>query len=79
MKSNSKDAFDFSKFPSSISNPPPPLPFEMLSPNENVSKEDALNSMLLSWYMNGYHTGYYFGLMQAERSKNKKSLSKPKE
>lgn len=36
--------------------PPPPPPM----PGDNVSDEnEALCSMLLSWYMSGYHTGYY--------------------
>ena len=35
--------------------PPPPLVNDDLSESEN----EALCSMLMSWYMSGYHTGYY--------------------
>ncbi|KAI1900392.1 hypothetical protein AGOR_G00049480 [Albula goreensis] len=38
--------------------PPPPL-----DPN-SLEEDDALGCMLLSWYMSGYHTGYYLGLKQ---------------
>lgn len=35
--------------------PPPPHP-----PFDNMEEdEDALSSMLMAWYMSGYHTGYY--------------------
>ncbi|XP_076444296.1 survival motor neuron protein 1-like [Babylonia areolata] len=44
--------------------PPPPPPM----PNDNVTNEnEALCSMLLSWYMSGYHTGYYQGLKQGRQ------------
>ncbi|KAL8606338.1 hypothetical protein ACOMHN_050818 [Nucella lapillus] len=44
--------------------PPPPPPM----PNTGVSSEnEALCSMLLSWYMSGYHTGYYQGLKQGQQ------------
>lgn len=33
--------------------PPPPISPDMLEDDE------ALGSMLISWYMSGYHTGYY--------------------
>lgn len=33
--------------------PPPPM-----SP-DTVEDDEALGSMLISWYMSGYHTGYY--------------------
>ncbi|XP_050403450.1 survival motor neuron protein [Patella vulgata] len=40
---------------------PPPPPFL----DEDVDDDnEALYSMLISWYMNGYHTGYYQGLKQ---------------
>lgn len=42
--------------------PPPPMP------NDSVTNEnEALCSMLLSWYMSGYHTGYYQGLKQSQQ------------
>ncbi|XP_062985758.1 survival of motor neuron protein-like [Elgaria multicarinata webbii] len=40
--------------------PPPPL-FSPDSPDD----EEALGSMLIAWYMSGYHTGYYLGLKQS--------------
>ena len=39
-------------FPS-VPPPPPPMPAAPGSENE------AMYSMLISWYMSGYHTGYY--------------------
>ena len=36
---------------------PPPLPPGLLSGRSD--EDDALASMLMSWYMSGYHTGYY--------------------
>ncbi|XP_075448125.1 survival of motor neuron protein-like [Ascaphus truei] len=39
--------------------PPPPM-----GP-DTCEDEDALGSMLISWYMSGYHTGYYLGLKQS--------------
>ncbi|XP_051962454.1 survival motor neuron protein 1 [Xyrauchen texanus] len=41
--------------------PPPPM-----SP-DTLEDDDALGSMLISWYMSGYHTGYYLGLKQGRR------------
>ncbi|XP_002733221.2 survival motor neuron protein-like [Saccoglossus kowalevskii] len=37
--------------------PPPPI-----TQDATAGDEDALFSMLISWYMSGYHTGYYQGL-----------------
>jgi survival motor neuron protein len=58
--------------------PPPPLPLSiksMLSGKKSdlVSSEEALHSMLMSWYMSGYHTGFYLGLNQATTANNKKN------
>uniref|UniRef100_A0A670XLL8 Survival of motor neuron protein-like n=1 Tax=Pseudonaja textilis TaxID=8673 RepID=A0A670XLL8_PSETE len=39
--------------------PPPPL----LS-SDSPDDDEALGSMLIAWYMSGYHTGYYLGLKQ---------------
>ncbi|KAH7967152.1 hypothetical protein HPB49_023152 [Dermacentor silvarum] len=44
--------------------PPPPIAHGDLPNNE-----EALASMLMSWYMTGYHTGYYQGLQEAKSSK----------
>uniref|UniRef100_A0A7M4DYB3 Survival of motor neuron protein-like n=1 Tax=Crocodylus porosus TaxID=8502 RepID=A0A7M4DYB3_CROPO len=40
---------------------PPPPPMGPDSPED----DDALGSMLIAWYMSGYHTGYYLGLKQS--------------
>ncbi|XP_056312950.1 survival motor neuron protein 1 [Danio aesculapii] len=52
--------------------PPPPM-----SP-DFVEDDEALGSMLISWYMSGYHTGYYMGLRQGrkEAAASKKSHRK---
>ncbi|KAK0058010.1 survival motor neuron protein 1-like isoform X1 [Biomphalaria pfeifferi] len=44
--------------------PPPPLFTERGSGDEN----EALYSMLISWYMSGYHTGYFQGLRQSPQN-----------
>jgi hypothetical protein len=36
----------------------------------------ALNSMLMSWYMAGYHAGHYQGLKLAAASAHKQNKSK---
>jgi len=38
--------------------PPPPAFFD----NSGSPEDEALASMLMSWYMSGYHTGYYRAL-----------------
>nr|XP_034956018.1 survival of motor neuron protein-like [Zootoca vivipara] len=48
-------------FPSGPPLIPPPPPFSPDSPDDN----EALGSMLIAWYMSGYHTGYYLGLKQS--------------
>lgn len=60
------------QFPQSIPPPPPPPPLVNLlkqatsqtgNPfSASTSQDDALYSMLMSWYMSGYQTGYFFGL-----------------
>lgn len=44
--------------------PPPPPPHLTVSFPEEDS--EALSAMLMSWYMSGFHTGYYQGLKQAK-------------
>jgi len=40
--------------------PPAPLPpFPVLNPNDD---NDTLSSTLMSWYLAGYHTGFYQGI-----------------
>ncbi|XP_053612135.1 survival motor neuron protein isoform X2 [Plodia interpunctella] len=50
---------------------PPPPP--MMSPSPAKDSEDqAISSMLLSWYMSGYYTGLYQGLKRSkENGRNK--------
>ncbi|XP_010156864.1 PREDICTED: survival motor neuron protein-like, partial [Eurypyga helias] len=54
---------------------PPPPPMRPDCPED----DEALGSMLIAWYMSGYHTGYFLGLKQsrmeaaaAEREMNAK-------
>lgn len=43
--------------------PPPPMIHDHLP----ASDREALHSMLISWYMSGYHTGFYQGLKNSSR------------
>ncbi|XP_066590907.1 survival motor neuron protein [Prorops nasuta] len=46
--------------------PAPPIPPHLMAKlPENDA--DALSSMLMSWYISGFHTGYYHGLKQAKK------------
>ncbi|XP_075397263.1 survival motor neuron protein-like isoform X2 [Tenrec ecaudatus] len=47
--------------PGKIIPPPPPI-----CP-DSLDDADALGSMLISWYMSGYHTGYYMGVRQNQK------------
>ncbi|XP_038221784.1 survival motor neuron protein [Zerene cesonia] len=49
--------------------PPPPL---HLSRGDVDSEEQAVSSMLLSWYMSGYYTGLYQGMKRARESRGDK-------
>jgi survival motor neuron protein len=48
--------------PHSMGTPPPPSFLAMAGPPPQ--EDEALASMLMSWYMSGYHTGYYRALKQ---------------
>lgn len=48
--------------------PPPPMAFS--SSDKTDSEEQAISSMLLSWYMSGYYTGLYQGLKRAKEDRN---------
>lgn len=51
--------------------PAPPLPPQLMAKlPENDA--DALSSMLMSWYISGFHTGYYHGLKQARSNQEKR-------
>merc|ERR1719295_1444375 len=45
--------------------PPPPL--NQIDAQQELSNTSALHSMLLSWYMAGYHTGFYEGINRVSR------------
>jgi len=43
--------------------PPPPPPPDSIK-NLPKTEKEALTSMLMSYYMSGFHTGYYLGIKQ---------------
>ncbi|KAF0756852.1 survival of motor neuron protein-like [Aphis craccivora] len=43
--------------------PPPPPPPDSIK-NLPKTEREALTSMLMSYYMSGFHTGYYLGMKQ---------------
>jgi len=51
--------------------PAPPLPPQLMArlPENDA---DALSSMLMSWYISGFHTGYYHGLKQARNNQEQR-------
>ncbi|XP_001599489.1 survival of motor neuron protein isoform X1 [Nasonia vitripennis] len=51
--------------------PAPPLPPQLMArlPENDA---DALSSMLMSWYISGFHTGYYHGLKQAQSNQHRR-------
>nr|XP_047907319.1 survival motor neuron protein isoform X2 [Anser cygnoides] len=53
---------------------PPPPPMGPDSPED----DEALGSMLIAWYMSGYHTGYYLGLKQSRMEAALERESYPK-
>jgi survival motor neuron protein len=63
-KSSSTSSWFMPSSSNSTSQPivPPPLPFSASSSMPN--DDESLASMLMSWYMSGYHTGYYRALKQ---------------
>lgn len=46
--------------------PPPPILLQNLRAPDDSN--EALNAMLMSWYTNGYHTGYYQGMKRAKQA-----------
>ncbi|OQR74444.1 survival of motor neuron protein-like [Tropilaelaps mercedesae] len=50
-----------------IAFPPPPPPFPP-GVDEICGSDEALAAMLMSWYISGYHTGYYQAMRQSRRS-----------
>lgn len=51
--------------------PAPPLPPQLMAKLPETDA-DALSSMLMSWYISGFHTGYYHGLKQAKINQQKR-------
>lgn len=51
--------------------PAPPLPPQLMAKLPETDA-DALSSMLMSWYISGFHTGYYHGLKQAKVNQQKR-------
>ena len=45
--------------------PPPPPPISL---NDLQSDDESLASMLMSWYLSGYHTGYFKAVQQFKRN-----------
>ncbi|XP_075979923.1 survival motor neuron [Anticarsia gemmatalis] len=51
---------------------PPPM---MFPSNDRTDSEDqAISSMLFSWYMSGYYTGIYQGMKRAKEANNRKNV-----
>ncbi|KAJ8892166.1 hypothetical protein PR048_004746 [Dryococelus australis] len=48
----------------------PPMPFNMME--YSAEPAEAFSAMLMSWYMNGYYTGYYEALKARRRKQNNK-------
>jgi len=49
---------------------PPPMPPHLLRQHDGVPQEDeAMASMLMSWYTSGYHTGYYQAVRDMKKMK----------
>ncbi|CAB3244124.1 unnamed protein product [Arctia plantaginis] len=54
----------------SLEMPMPPPPMTFTSSDKTESEEQAISSMLLSWYMSGYYTGLYQGLKRSKENRN---------
>jgi len=49
---------------------PPPVPPHLLRQHGGIPEEDeAMASMLMSWYTSGYHTGYYQAIRDMHKAK----------
>ncbi|XP_059487401.1 survival motor neuron protein isoform X3 [Neocloeon triangulifer] len=53
--------------PSFQMNIPPPPPISQFTAHLPADEAEALSSMCMSWYLNGFHTGYYLGLKQGQK------------
>ncbi|XP_058845714.1 survival motor neuron protein 1-like [Acipenser ruthenus] len=57
----------FPGFPPTIPAGPPLIPPPPPMGPDSSEDDEALGSMLIAWYMSGYHTGYYLGLKQGRK------------
>ncbi|XP_041101584.1 survival motor neuron protein 1-like [Polyodon spathula] len=57
----------FPGFPPTIPAGPPLIPPPPPMGPDSAEDDEALGSMLIAWYMSGYHTGYYLGLKQGRK------------
>lgn len=64
----------FSRLPPFMKQPIPPPP--PICHGDLPNNEEALASMLMSWYMTGYHTGYYQGLQESKATKKERCCCK---
>ncbi|XP_011869375.1 PREDICTED: survival motor neuron protein isoform X2 [Vollenhovia emeryi] len=62
----------FERFNPAIDTMPPAPPLPPLMAKLPETDADALSSMLMSWYISGFHTGYYHGLKQAKINQQKR-------
>ncbi|KAJ8285359.1 hypothetical protein GJAV_G00025940 [Gymnothorax javanicus] len=53
------------RWPPHMSFTPPMMPPPPALNLESLEDDEPLNCMLISWYMSGYHTGYYMALRRA--------------
>uniref|UniRef100_A0A1B6E2W6 Tudor domain-containing protein n=2 Tax=Clastoptera arizonana TaxID=38151 RepID=A0A1B6E2W6_9HEMI len=60
--------FPMTNFPQHMRPPQPIMPPPMGLFHCTHSEEEAYSSMLMSWYLNGYHTGYYEGLRHGKEA-----------
>lgn len=61
------DAGLFSSSSFGCAPPAPPLPPQLMA-RLPTNDADALSSMLMSWYISGFHTGFYHGMKQSEKN-----------
>jgi len=50
---------------------PPPPPSLLAKVAQAANDKEALSNMLMSWYMAGYHSGFYQGLQKAGKEHNR--------
>lgn len=55
---------------SDIPFPPPPPTLSFLQSGRRTEEDEALASMLMSWYMSGYHTGYYQAMKKYKKNED---------